>query len=183
MCKAGLAFRSEPIVYDRRDADEQRALLTKHFAGAGWQGDALLSAAAEADDFYFDAFAQVHMPSISQGRVTLAGDAGYCASPLSGMGTSLALVGAYVLAGELGAAESLGAERIRAALQRYEAVMRPYIDRCQDLPNGIDGYLPKSASDIAITAQVMSWMQRWPFRSYAQKKWFTTADAIELPNY
>jgi 2-polyprenyl-6-methoxyphenol hydroxylase-like FAD-dependent oxidoreductase len=183
MCKAGLAFRSEPIVYDRRDADEQRALLTKHFASAGWQCDALLSAAAEADDIYFDAFAQVHMPSISQGRVTLAGDAGYCASPLSGMGTSLALVGAYVLAGELGAAESLGAERIRAALQRYEAVMRPYIDRCQDLPNGIDGYLPKSASDIAITAQVMSWMQRWPFRSYAQKKWFTTADAIELPNY
>jgi 2-polyprenyl-6-methoxyphenol hydroxylase-like FAD-dependent oxidoreductase len=183
MCKAGLAFRSEPIVYDRRDADEQRALLTKHFASAGWQCDALLSAAAEADDIYFDAFAQVHMPSISQGRVTLAGDAGYCASPLSGMGTSLALVGAYVLAGELGAAESLGAERIRAALQRYEAVMRPYIDRCQDLPNGIDGYLPKSASDIAITAQVMSWMQRWPFRSDAQKKWFTTADAIELPNY
>jgi hypothetical protein len=62
-------------------------------------------------------------------------------------------------------------------------VMRPYIDRCQDLPNGIDGYLPKSASDTAITAHVMSWMQRWPFRAYAQKKWFTTADAIVLPNY
>jgi 2-polyprenyl-6-methoxyphenol hydroxylase-like FAD-dependent oxidoreductase len=183
MCKAGLAFRSEPIGYDRRDADEQRALLAKHFAGAGWQCDALLSAADEADDFYFDAFAQVHMPSISQGRVALAGDAGYCASPLSGMGTSLALVGAYVLAGELGPAESLGAERIKTALQHYEAVMRPYIDRCQDLPNGIDGYLPKSASDIAITAHVMSWMQRWPFRAYAHKKWFTTADAIELPNY
>ena len=75
-------------------ADEQRALLTTHFAGAGWQCDALLAAAARADDFYFDAFAQVHMPTISQGRVTLVGDAGYCASPLSGMGTSLALVGA-----------------------------------------------------------------------------------------
>jgi 2-polyprenyl-6-methoxyphenol hydroxylase-like FAD-dependent oxidoreductase len=62
----------------------------------------LLAAAATADDFYFDAFVQVHMPTISQGRVTLAGDAGYCASPLSGMGTSLALVGAYVLAGQLG---------------------------------------------------------------------------------
>ena len=47
--------------------------------------------------------------------------------------------------------------------------MRPYIDRCQDLPNGIDGYLPKSASDIAITAQVMKWMQRWPFRSLAEE--------------
>jgi 2-polyprenyl-6-methoxyphenol hydroxylase-like FAD-dependent oxidoreductase len=183
LCKAGLAFRSEPIAYDRRNPDEQRALLTKHFAGAGWQCDALLAAAATADDFYFDAFAQVHMPTISQGRVTLAGDAGYCASPLSGMGTSLALVGAYVLAGELGPAESLGTERIRTALQRYAAVMRPYIGRCQDLPNGIDGYLPKSASDIAITAQVMKWMQRWPFRSFAEKKWFTTADAVDLPDY
>jgi 2-polyprenyl-6-methoxyphenol hydroxylase-like FAD-dependent oxidoreductase len=183
LVKAGLAFRSEPVAYDRRNADEQRALLATHFAGAGWECDALLSAAAEADDFYFDAFAQVHMPTISQGRVTLAGDAGYCASPLSGMGTSLALVGAYVLAGELGQAESLDSKGIQPALQRYEAVMRPYIDRCQDLPNGIDGYLPKSASDIAITAQVMKWMQRWPFRSFAERKWFTTADAIDLPDY
>ncbi len=61
--------------------------------------------------------------------------------------------------------------------------MRPYIDRCQDLPAGIDGYAPKSARDIAITAQVMKWCQRWPFRSFAEKKWFTTADAIELPDY
>ena len=45
MCKAGLAFRSEPVAYDRRNADEQRALLAQHFAGAGWQCDALLSAA------------------------------------------------------------------------------------------------------------------------------------------
>jgi 2-polyprenyl-6-methoxyphenol hydroxylase-like FAD-dependent oxidoreductase len=183
LCKAGLAFRSESVAYDRRNLDEQRALLTKHFAGAGWQSDALLAAAAEADDFYFDAFVQVQMPTISEGRVTLAGDAGYCASPLSGMGTSLALVGAYVLAGELGTADSLDAQHIKAALQRYEAVMRPYINRCQDLPNGIDGYLPKSASDIAVTAQVMKWMQRWPFRSVAERKWFTTADAIELPDY
>lgn len=183
LAKAGLAYRSEPVEYDRRNADEQRALLTRHFAGAGWQCDVLLSAAAESDDFYFDSFAQVHMPTIAQGRVTLAGDAGYCASPLSGMGTSLALVGAYVLAGELGDADSLDAERIQAALQRYESVMQPYIDRCQDLPNGIDGYLPKSSTDIAVTAQVMKWMQRWPFRSFAEKKWFTTADAIELPDY
>ena len=178
-----MAFRSDFIEYDRRDLDEQRGLLAEHFAGAGWECDALLSAAAAADDFYFDAFAQVHMTTFSRGRVTLVGDAGYCASPLSGMGTSLALVGAYVLAGELGSANALDGERIRSALQRYESVMRPYIDRCQDLPNGIDGYLPKSASDIAITAQVMKWMQRWPFRGIAEKKWFTTADAIDLPNY
>ena len=99
------------------------------------------------------------------------------------MGTSLALVGAYVLVGELGPADALDANSITGALRRYEAVMRPYIERCQDLPNGIDGYLPKSSSDIIITAQVMKWMQRRPFRSFAEKKWFTTADAIELPSY
>jgi 2-polyprenyl-6-methoxyphenol hydroxylase-like FAD-dependent oxidoreductase len=163
MCKAGLAFRSDPVGYDRRNSDEQRALLTRHFASARWQCDALVAAAATAEDFYFDTFAHVHMPTFSQGRVTLAGDAGYCALPLSSTGTSLALVGAYVLAGELGHADSLDANKVQAALRRYEAVMRPYIDRCQDLPNGIDGYLPESASDIAITAAVMKWMQRWPF--------------------
>jgi 2-polyprenyl-6-methoxyphenol hydroxylase-like FAD-dependent oxidoreductase len=181
--KAGLAFRSEPLEYDRRDLDEQRALLAHRFAGAGWHCDALLSAAADADDFYFDTFAQVQMPSFSLGRVTLVGDAGYCASPLSGMGTSLALVGAYLLARELGPADGLDIARIRSALQRYETAMRPYIDRCQDLPQGIDGYMPKSAFDIAVTAQVMKWLQRWPFREFAEKKWFTTADAIELPDY
>jgi 2-polyprenyl-6-methoxyphenol hydroxylase-like FAD-dependent oxidoreductase len=181
--KAGLAFASEPIAYDRRDLDQQRKLLAERFTGAGWQCDALLEAAADADDFYFDEFAQVHMPTISNGRVTLVGDAGYCASPLSGMGTSLALVGAYVLAGELGSADSLGNDRIRLALQRYQTVLRPYIDRCQDLPAGIDGYAPKSASAIAITAQVMKWCQRWPFRSVAEKTWFATTDAIELPDY
>jgi 2-polyprenyl-6-methoxyphenol hydroxylase-like FAD-dependent oxidoreductase len=181
--KAGLAFRSEPLEYDRRNLDQQRELLAQRFTGAGWQCDALLSAAANADDFYFDAFARVHMASFSHGRVTLVGDAGYCASPLSGMGTSLAVVGAYVLAGELGPADGLDGERIRSALPRYETVMRPYIDRCQDVPRGIDGYLPKSGRNIAMTAQAMKWMQRWPLRAIAEKKWFTTADAIELPDY
>ena len=182
--KAGLAFRSEPLVYDRRDLDAQRRLLVQRFAGAGWQSDALLAAARNADDFYFDAFAQVHMESFSAGRVTLVGDAGYCASPLSGMGTSLALVGSYLLAGELGSApQALSDEHVERALADYGRLMRPYVDRCQDLPAGLDGYAPMSKSDVVITAQVMKWMQRWPFRSYAAKKVFTTADAIDLPDY
>ncbi|MET0453924.1 MAG: FAD-dependent monooxygenase [Mycobacterium sp.] len=184
IAKAGLAFRSDPLTYDRRDIDAQRQLLTARFAGAGWQSDALLAAACTADDFYFDAFAQVHMASFSSGRVTLVGDAGYCASPLSGMGTSLALVGAYLLAGELGSAPAvLNNEHVAQALAEYGRLMRPYIDKCQDLPAGVDGYAPMSKADIVITAMVMKWMQRWPFRSFAAKKYFTTADSIELPHY
>lgn len=183
IAKAGLAFRSEPLDYDRRDLDAQRAMLADRFAGAGWQCDALLAAAHEADDFYFDSFAQVHMRTWSSGRVTLVGDAGYCASPLSGMGTSLALVGAYLLAGELGPADSVGAETITSALARCEMRIRPYVDKCQDLPNTIDRYAPKSQSDIAVNAVVWRWMQRWPFRPIAAKLWFTTADSIALPDY
>ena len=58
----------------------------------------------KAPDFYFDSVSQIKLDSYSNGRVVLVGDAGYCASPLSGMGTSLGIVGAYVLAGELHAA-------------------------------------------------------------------------------
>ncbi|HEV7421531.1 MAG TPA: FAD-dependent monooxygenase [Mycobacterium sp.] len=184
IAKVGLAFRSEPLTYDRRDLEQQRTLLADRFAGVGWKSPELISAAAEADDFYFDAFAQVHMESWSRGRVTLCGDAGYCASPLSGMGTSLALVGAYLLAGELGpAGNGLGTEHVERALANYGRLMRPYVDKCQDLPAGIDGYAPMSNSDIVITSLVMKWMQRWPLRSYAAKKFFTTADSIELPDY
>jgi 2-polyprenyl-6-methoxyphenol hydroxylase-like FAD-dependent oxidoreductase len=184
IAKAGLAFRSDPLTYDRRDLDAQRQLLADRFAGAGWHCDALLAAAREADDFYFDAFAQVHMDSWSRGRVTLCGDAGYCASPLSGMGTSVALVGSYLLGGGLGSApDVLTSAHVDRALAGYGRLMRPYVDRCQDLPAGVDGYAPKSNSDIVITAQVMKWMQRWPFRSFAAKKFFTTADSIALPDY
>jgi 2-polyprenyl-6-methoxyphenol hydroxylase-like FAD-dependent oxidoreductase len=183
MAKAGFAFASEPISYDRHDLDEQRQILVERFAGAGWHCDALLAAAKEADDFYFDSFLQVKMPSWSSGRVTLVGDAGYCASPLSGMGTSLALVGAYLLAGELGRADSFDAQGIQNALRRYQTKMRPYVDKCQDIPNRVDRYAPDSASDIAMNIRVMKWMQRWPFRPIASRIWFKVADSIDLPDY
>lgn len=181
--KAGLAFQSEPIEYDRHDLDVQRQLLIDRFAGAGWQCDHLLAAAQDADDFYFDSFLQVHMPNWSRGRVTLVGDAGYCASPLSGMGTSLALVGAYLLAGELSHANSLDAQGVRDALARYQTTMRPYVDKCQDIPNRVERYAPNSASDIAMNIGVMKWMQRWPFRPIATRIWFKVADSIDLPDY
>jgi 2-polyprenyl-6-methoxyphenol hydroxylase-like FAD-dependent oxidoreductase len=181
--KAGLAFASEPIDYDRHDIDQQRQLLVDRFAGAGWQCDALLTAAQEADDFYFDSFLQVRMPAWTSGRVVLVGDAGYCASPLSGMGTSLALVGAYLLAGELGPANSFKAQRIQDALERYQREMRPYVDKCQNIPNRVDRFAPNSASDITMNIAVMKWMQRWPFRPIATRLWFTAADSIALPDY
>jgi 2-polyprenyl-6-methoxyphenol hydroxylase-like FAD-dependent oxidoreductase len=82
-----------------------------------------------ASDFYFDAAAQICMAHWSQGRAALVGDAAYCASPMSGQGTSLALIGAYVLVGELAAAP--GAHQI--AFDQYEKEMRPFVLRNQAL--------------------------------------------------
>jgi 2-polyprenyl-6-methoxyphenol hydroxylase-like FAD-dependent oxidoreductase len=65
----------------------------------------------------------------SQGRVVLVGDAGYCASPMSGQGTSLALIGAYVLAGELAAASGA----YQTAFRQYEEEMRPFVMVNQEL--------------------------------------------------
>ncbi|GAA4724850.1 FAD-dependent monooxygenase [Phytohabitans rumicis] len=127
--RVNLGFRSEPIAYDYRDVDAQRRLLAERLAGLRWETPRLLKAMWQAPDFYFDAMAQVRMDSWSRGRVTLIGDAGYCASPLSGQGTSLALVGAYVLAAELAGA---GGDH-RAAFDRYERRMRPFVDLNQAL--------------------------------------------------
>ncbi len=82
----------------------------------------LLELMENAPDFYFDSVSQVKMDSWSSGRAVLLGDAAYCASPLSGMGTGMAVVGAYVLAGEL--AEAAGDYAV--AFERYESAMRGF---------------------------------------------------------
>jgi 2-polyprenyl-6-methoxyphenol hydroxylase-like FAD-dependent oxidoreductase len=127
--RVNLGFMAGPIAYDHRDLDAQRRLLTERYAAMRWEVPKLLDGMWKASDFYFDAMAQIKLDSWSRGRVTLLGDAGYCASPLSGQGTSLALVGAYLLAAELAAAD--GAHP--AAFAGYERRMRPFVTANQAL--------------------------------------------------
>src|SRR5262249_15610856 len=78
-------------------ARSKQRVLANVYQGIGWEVPRLLELIPGAPDFYFDVAAQIRMDHWSQGRVVLVGDAGYCASPMSGQGTSLALIGAYVL--------------------------------------------------------------------------------------
>jgi 2-polyprenyl-6-methoxyphenol hydroxylase-like FAD-dependent oxidoreductase len=89
----------------------------------------------EAEDFYMQEIAQVKMPHWTQGRVAVIGDAGYCPSPISGMGTTLAIIGAYILAGEIGASNG----EYQSALAGYERKMKPYVVKAQSLPPGAPG--------------------------------------------
>ncbi|MCQ4042652.1 FAD-dependent monooxygenase [Streptantibioticus rubrisoli] len=177
--KAGLSFRSEPLAYDRHDTAAQRDLVAQRFASAGWEVPRLLRAMRTASDFFFDTMGQVHLDHWFRGRVVLLGDAGYCPTPLTGLGTSLALVGAYVLAGELATAD--GDHRV--AFRNYERVMRPYVSQAQQLPpGGASGYAPSSALGIRLRAASMRSMTRWPMSNLLAAQ-FAKASDIALPDY
>ncbi|MGV9381221.1 FAD-dependent monooxygenase [Nonomuraea sp. NPDC003707] len=124
--RVGLSFGADHLDYDRRDRRQQEKLVAEHFAGAGWEVPRLLEAMSEAEEFFFDSSGQVVMDSWSAGRVALVGDAAYCAAPTSGRGTSQALIGAYVLAGELAEAPDHA-----TAFAAYESRLRDYVERNQ----------------------------------------------------
>ncbi|NEB81922.1 NAD(P)-binding protein [Streptomyces sp. SID14478] len=122
-----LSFATDAPTLDRRPRAEQEQALKEAFAGAGWIAPELLKAMSAADDFYFSSSSQVHLDTWSTGRVVLVGDAGYCAAPTAGMGTSQALIGARTLARALSAADGDHA----TAFTAYEAELRPYVTENQ----------------------------------------------------
>ncbi|WP_045075855.1 FAD-dependent monooxygenase [Psychromicrobium lacuslunae] len=127
--RAMLGYRGElPADFDYRDAAQQKALLRAEFARDAWRIPEILDAMDAAEDFHFDLMAQIKMDNWHRGRVALVGDAAYSASPLSGQGTSIALVGAYVLAGEL--ALSHGSPD---AYQAYQQELRSWVQQNQQL--------------------------------------------------
>jgi 2-polyprenyl-6-methoxyphenol hydroxylase-like FAD-dependent oxidoreductase len=128
----GMAMFSFPATesdVDHRDVDAQKRLLRERTADMGWQAPRILSHLDDAPDFYLDQVAQVLMDRWSSGRVGLLGDAACSASPMSGQGTGIALVGAYLLAGELAAA---GWDP-KAGFARYEEQMRPFVEANQEI--------------------------------------------------
>lgn len=127
IARAGFMFRSSHTLKDSRDEQEQKQFLRDTFRDFGWEAQTILEKMPESDDFYFDAITQVKMNTWTKGRVALVGDAGYCPSPLSGQGNNLALVGAYILAGELKAAKG----NYLQAFKHYNERLRPFVDANQ----------------------------------------------------
>lgn len=105
-----------------RNRAAQEEAIRAAYENVGWEAKNLLAALPTSTDFYFDELSQISMPSWSTGRVALVGDAGYCASPMSGRGTSQALLGAYVLAGELSIQDNH-----EKAFAEYERELRDYV--------------------------------------------------------
>ncbi|KAF2434102.1 FAD/NAD(P)-binding domain-containing protein [Tothia fuscella] len=115
----------------RKEGDDVvKAVLHKRFEGVGWQAKRLLEGMDDSKDFYFTMWNQIFQPKLNNGRVALVGDAGN-ATP--GEGTSLAIRGAYILAGEISKIQS--SNEIPAALESYEKIIRPVVKEAQQLPS------------------------------------------------
>lgn len=171
-------FAGPPVGYDRRDIVGQKQIVADVLAGEGWEVPRLLDAMWRADDFYLDRHVTIDVPSWHRGRVALLGDA--CTAGSVGMGTSLALVGAYVLAGEL--ARSAGDPV--PAFSAYEARMRPYARaNMKQIPGGTRGFLPPTRFEIRARSGVMGLLLRTPLAGLMMGGIDKAVDAIDLPDY
>lgn len=159
-------FTAPPGSFDPRDVDAQKRHVHSAFADAGWEFPRFLEAMGRADDFYSDVTCQIHMDRYSAGRVALVGDAAYCPSPLSGQGTSLALVGAYVLASAL-LEDPLDVGR---AFERYDARMRPFASANQAIARKIArGFAPTSPLQVWSRNAAMRVLPFLPAKSAIMK--------------
>lgn len=183
--RASLSFESDDRAFDTLPVDEQLAVLRRRFLGAGWKSDRILDDfERRPEEFYTQRMEQVIVSRWSKGRVALVGDAAWGSGP-TGMGTTLALVGAYVLAGELAADLDGDAIDPAAAFRRYEELLRTYVDSSQGLPPGGARLLhPSSRIGVRILRTAHWIASRGPVRGFAQRHFLTSAKGEpRLPHY
>ncbi|XXH00805.1 hypothetical protein Hte_007156 [Hypoxylon texense] len=190
----GCTSDSEKLKNARRgDTQAEKEALAEFYRGGGWRTKEIVEAMMDAEDFYCERMCLVKLDSWSRGRVTLVGDAGYCPSATTGMGTTCGMVGAYILAGEIarhcgGGASGDGNTKdgLATALRAYEEKFRPFMDQVQEgvaSDTGMWGSMPSSAFGIGVLNCIMSLVS---FLRIDLAKWFLKEDAVKdwkLPEY
>jgi 2-polyprenyl-6-methoxyphenol hydroxylase-like FAD-dependent oxidoreductase len=164
-----------------QSSEKQKALFASTFASFPRNtGSRVLQGMWEAKDFYLAQTAQIRLPTWSTGRIVLTGDAAYCPSPPTGMGTVLAILGSYVIAGEL----ALNPSDPEAAFKKYEEKLRGYVEKAQYVP--LAGYLPaignpQSAFGVGVLRWVF-WAIAWSgvWKLFSLKK---GDDGFVVPEY
>ncbi|GAA0964125.1 FAD-dependent monooxygenase [Frigoribacterium faeni] len=169
--RASMSFESEPMGFEQLPVDAQLQLLRARYRGAGWQTERILDGfSARPDEFYTQRMEQVVMSTWSKGRVALVGDAAWGSGP-TGMGTTLSLVGAHILAGELAATPDQPAR----AFSSYEQQMRRYADSAQGLPRGGAKVMhPSSAPGRAAVRTMHRVTASKPVRAFFQANLLTS---------
>lgn len=176
--KASFYFTSSPFYYDRKDIGKQKAIIRQVFENTPWHVPQLLDFMDQSDDFYFDAVSQVKMDHWSKGRIALIGDAAHCPSPLTGIGTSAAVMGAYMLAGEL-----MQQDDHQTAFANYEAEMRGFVERCQGMADGVDWFVPTTKIKHWMSQQMWKILPYTPWKNMMIEMPTKVANSIELKVY
>lgn len=156
---------------ESKDQQRQKEGVAARFRAQGWECDRLVDAMLATKNFYFEGLCQVRLDKWSYGRCVLVGDTAYAPSPLTGEGTNLAIMGAYILAWAL----SKHSNDFEEAFQAYDKRFRPYVKKVQPIPLG--GYLPllvnpDTAWGVWILRNVFSiagWLQPWKYLPVLQK--------------
>ncbi|MDQ1080259.1 FAD-dependent monooxygenase [Pseudoroseomonas cervicalis] len=177
--RANLALHQKPGGEQDWDSVRQKAYLRERFADAGWQAARILDGMERSEDFYFDVLRQVRLRRWSAGRVVLTGDAAWCATPLAGIGTTLAITGAYVLAGELRRQADPA-----AAFAAYEAAMRPMVREGQGVPKLAPRLMhPQSRLGIRLLHGALALASRPAIRDRAVRLFAREPAAPDLSRY
>ncbi|GIH97327.1 FAD-dependent monooxygenase [Planobispora siamensis] len=160
--------------FDHRDTEQHKRLLTEAFAGVSWRAPELLERVRAAGDLYFDSVSQVRLPRWWNGRVALLGDAASCVS-LFGDGSTLAMAGAFTLAGELAST----ADDPQAAFRRYEAAHRRLVDpRQRNIGQASALIVP--ATRAGILARNLA-TRLWPAVAVTARLWRTLSRPPSAP--
>lgn len=156
--------------------------IAQHYKGAGWKTEEVMAAMMGSSDFYANEMVQVKLPSLYKGRFVVVGDAGYAPGP-TGTGTTLAMTGAYVLAGEIGKHRG----DLAAGLKGYEERMRPIIDDMQKIPPFVPGVCaPQTAWGIWLRNNIFAFIAWSNIIDYVQRfsgGSFAGTDKYNLPDY
>ena len=157
---------------------EQKVLLEEVYARSGWEGPNLLAELRRTNMLYLDRVSQIRMPGWAKGRVALIGDAAFCVSLLAGQGSALAMISAYVLAGELAAADG----KYRTAFAGYDAQLRDYIRTKQKAAERFAGaFAPRTQAgllfrDLVVKAFALPGVARLTFGK-------EIIDRLAIPDY
>jgi 2-polyprenyl-6-methoxyphenol hydroxylase-like FAD-dependent oxidoreductase len=173
-----LSFASPVLPGDLRGTAAQKALLAQVYEGVGWELPGLIEQMWGVDDLYFDRSGEVRSDDWSSGRAVLLGDAAFGGS--LGMGTSMALVGAYVLAGELAAA---GGDH-QTAFRAYEDEMRDYVTaNLRRPPGGTRGFAPSTRGGLWVRNQFMRTLPHLPGKGLMMGGIQKASNSIRLKEY
>lgn len=162
--------------------DALKKFVANHFKDAGWVCEEAMQGMMEARDFYASETVQVKPPSLYNGRFVMVGDAGYAPGPTGG-GTSLALAGAYLLAGEV----CKNKDDLQAGLEGYAKQMRPIIADLQTIPPIIPtAVAPQTSWGIWIRNNIFAFICWTRIIEFTQKFFagsFASSDKHKLPDY